>query len=158
MAKSNSEIKERVKALYDIMISENLDELEIDSKEYSVCIKRKGSDDNKSNLQSFINPPAEKISVIGKTKDEIVKSVPEEKGDTIKSPITGIFYRSAAPSTPPFVSEGDIIDIGKTLCIIEAMKVMNEVKALFKVKIVKILVENSKPVSSEQDLFKIEKV
>jgi biotin carboxyl carrier protein len=57
-----------------------------------------------------------------------------------------------------FVKEGDIVDSGKTLCIVEAMKVMNEIKATEKAKIVKVLVENGQPITSQQDLFVIEKM
>jgi Biotin carboxyl carrier protein len=76
-------------------------------------------------------------------------------GETIQSPITGVFYRAASPSSPPFAKEGDVVDPGKTLCIVEAMKVMNEIKAENRIKIIKILVENGKPITASQDLFVI---
>ena len=57
-----------------------------------------------------------------------------------------------------FVKEGDVVDVGKTLCIIEAMKVMNEIKATEKVKILKILVENGSPITTGQSLFSVEKL
>ncbi len=79
-------------------------------------------------------------------------------GDTIKSPIMGVFYRAPSPTSSSFVKEGDVVAPGKTLCIVEAMKVMNEIKAEVKMKIVKILVENGNPVTAGQDLFVIEKV
>ena len=69
-----------------------------------------------------------------------------------------MFYQAPSPSSPVFAKVGDVIDTGKTLCIVEAMKVMNEIKATFKVKIIKVLVENGAPVNSGQDLFEIEKV
>jgi biotin carboxyl carrier protein len=69
-----------------------------------------------------------------------------------------VFYKSPVPSSPVFVNEGDIVDIGKTVCIIEAMKVMNEIKATFRAKILKVLAENGKSVDSGQDLFEVEKV
>ena len=57
-----------------------------------------------------------------------------------------------------FVKEGDVVEVGSTLCIIEAMKVMNEIKATDKVKIIKILIENGQSVNSQQDLFVVEKI
>lgn len=75
----------------------------------------------------------------------------------IKSPMQGIFYRAASPSSPPFVKEQDEIREGAVLCMIEAMKVFNEVKAEFGLKVVKILVENGKPVKAGQDILLVEK-
>jgi acetyl-CoA carboxylase biotin carboxyl carrier protein len=73
-----------------------------------------------------------------------------------KSPMVGMFYRSSKPSEPPFVSEGDSVEKGQVLCIIEAMKVMNEIKSERKGKVVKILAENGHPVEYGQHLFVIE--
>jgi acetyl-CoA carboxylase biotin carboxyl carrier protein len=144
-------IKSKVKSLYEIMRDEKIQELEINSKDYSICIKRKDKNENKQ-------PVVLKKQEIAET---IVSSDKSEKtptlGETIKSPITGIFYKSPSPSAPVYVDEGSIAESGKVVCIIEAMKVMNEIKAPFKAKILKILVENGKPVNSGQDLFEVEK-
>ncbi len=68
----------------------------------------------------------------------------------------GVFYRSSSPQSPPLAKEGDVVAQGATLCIIEAMKVMNEIKSETRCKVVKILVENGKPVTKGQDLFHVE--
>ena len=73
-----------------------------------------------------------------------------------KSPMVGMFYRSSKPTEPPLVKEGDQVEVGQVLCIIEAMKVMNEIKSTKKGKIVKIFVENGLPVEFGQALFVIE--
>jgi len=78
-------------------------------------------------------------------------------GDTVKSPIVGTFYRSPDPDSDPFVQVGDTIVEGETLCIIEAMKIMNEIEAEFSGTVNKILVEDGKPVEFDQPLFIIEK-
>lgn len=78
-------------------------------------------------------------------------------GDTVKSPIVGTFYRSPDPESDPFVQVGDTIAKGETLCIIEAMKIMNEIEAEFSGTVNKILVEDGKPVEFDQPLFIIEK-
>jgi len=78
-------------------------------------------------------------------------------GPVIKSPMVGTFYRAPSPTSPPFVNAGDVIKEGQTLCIIEAMKLMNEVKAEQAGKIVKILAENGHPVEFDQVLFELER-
>lgn len=78
-------------------------------------------------------------------------------GTPIKSPMMGIFYRASSPSSPPFCKEGDAIKPGQVICMIEAMKVFNEIKADFAGTVVKVLVENGKPVKSGQDLFIIQR-
>ncbi|MBN1793752.1 MAG: acetyl-CoA carboxylase biotin carboxyl carrier protein [Candidatus Omnitrophica bacterium] len=74
----------------------------------------------------------------------------------IKSPMVGTFYRAPAPDAPPFVETGQDVDVGQSVCIIEAMKLMNEVKSDYKGKIVKLLVENGEPVEYNQPLFLIQ--
>ena len=75
---------------------------------------------------------------------------------TIKSPMIGTFYRSASPDKPAFVSPGDDIDPGKVVCIIEAMKLFNEIESEIKGRIVKVLVEDASPVEFDQPLFLVE--
>ena len=84
--------------------------------------------------------------------------VDDEKGnfDEIKSPMVGTFYSSPSPQDDPFIKVGDNVTVGQTLCIIEAMKLMNEIKAEKSGKIAKILVENADPVEYNQALFYIE--
>jgi len=74
----------------------------------------------------------------------------------IKSPMVGTFYRSAGPDKPPFVKIGDTVDVGSKVCIIEAMKLFNEIESELKGKIVKVLVEDASPVEYDQPLFLIE--
>lgn len=74
----------------------------------------------------------------------------------IKSPMVGTFYRSSSPDKPPFVKIGDAVDAGTPVCIIEAMKLFNEIESDVKGKIVKILVEDASPVEYDQPLFMVE--
>ena len=78
---------------------------------------------------------------------------PLPAGTAVKSPMMGIFYRAPSPSSPPFCKEGDQVKPGHVICMIEAMKVFNEIKAEHPCTIVKCLVENGKPVKSGQDLI-----
>jgi acetyl-CoA carboxylase biotin carboxyl carrier protein len=75
---------------------------------------------------------------------------------TVDSPMVGMFYRSPSPSDPPFVEEGDRIELGQTLCLIEAMKLFNELKADREGVVRRILVENGAPVEFGQPLFELE--
>ena len=86
-------------------------------------------------------------------KQEEVKE--EVEGEVITSPMVGTFYKSSAPGNPPFVAEGQSVSSGETLCIIEAMKLMNEVKAHKNCTIVKILVEDGELVKKGDKLFVI---
>jgi acetyl-CoA carboxylase biotin carboxyl carrier protein len=92
----------------------------------------------------------------GPTAAESQKAMDESKYITIKSPMIGTFYRSASPDKPFFVNVGDEIKQGQVLCIIEAMKLFNEIEAETSGKIVKVLVDNSTPVEYDQPLFLIE--
>ncbi|MCB0532113.1 MAG: acetyl-CoA carboxylase biotin carboxyl carrier protein [Lewinellaceae bacterium] len=75
---------------------------------------------------------------------------------TIKSPMVGTFYRSASPEKPPFTKVGEMIEVGDTVCIIEAMKLFNEIESDLKGKVVKVLVEDASPVEYDQPLFLLE--
>jgi len=85
-------------------------------------------------------------------------AAPAVSGDTINSPMIGTFYASPSPESPAFVKVGDTVKAGQALCILEAMKIMNEVEAEFDCKIVKILVEDSSPVEYDMPLFLVEKL
>ena len=87
---------------------------------------------------------------------EVQKGKDESKYQTIKSPMIGTFYRSSSPDKPVFVNVGDEIKQGQVLCIIEAMKLFNEIESEVSGKIVKVLVDNSTPVEYDQPLFLIE--
>ncbi|MEQ1919601.1 MAG: acetyl-CoA carboxylase, partial [Elusimicrobiota bacterium] len=80
-------------------------------------------------------------------------AAPAPAGTAVKSPMMGIFYRAPSPSSPPFCKEGEVVKPGHVICMIEAMKVFNEIKAEYPCTIVKYLVENGKPVKSGQDLI-----
>lgn len=99
-------------------------------------------------------PPEEK-----KVPKEIMEEEKIEKKKNllpIKAPMVGTFYRASAPDAPPYVKEGDIIKKGQVVCIIEAMKLMNEIESEIDGKVVQILVKNAQPVEYGQELFLIE--
>jgi acetyl-CoA carboxylase biotin carboxyl carrier protein len=143
-------LKEKVTALYKLMKAEKLEELEIKEDDFYLHMKRKGKICPAAHLPQSAFQPA--------VAPETVPDAAESSGQSVKSPINGILYRAPSPTSLPFVKEGDVIDAGKTLCIIEAMKVMNEIKADGRLKILKMLVENGKSVNANQDLFLVERV
>lgn len=145
-------LKKQVGALFELMKSENLEELELKDKDLHVHLKRKG----RKTKQQVIEVPVQQAPQQEAAAQQAAANGAAPAGETVKSPITGVFYRAPSPAMPPFVKEGDFADAGKTMCIVEAMKVMNEIKAEKRIKIIKILVENGKPVTSGQDLFVIE--
>lgn len=152
-AKENN-LEEKVKSLYEVMQQEKVEEIRVNSDDMKLHIRRKNYSRPVQKVAQVV--PVQQVQQEDKTGASQQQVV---SGDsTIKSPITGVFYRSPSPTSPMFVKEGDVVETGKTLCIIEAMKVMNEVKATERAKIVKVLVENGQPITSQQDLFVIEKM
>lgn len=105
-------------------------------------------------------PPApvapEPVATAAVAPAETAAPAKEAAGDTIKSPIIGTFYRKPSPDKPNFVEVGDRVNEGDTLCVIEAMKLFNEIEAEMSGTIVKILVEDSTPVEFDQPLFVID--
>jgi acetyl-CoA carboxylase biotin carboxyl carrier protein len=150
----NAACNSDISALYEMMLEDNLEELEINSGDTKVYIRRKGAATVAvAAPQQVACAPAQAAPVAA----PVAAAEQPSLGETVKSPIIGVFYRSSSPGAAPFSSEGDVVAPGKTLCIVEAMKVMNEIKADCRMKIVKILVENGKPITAGQDLFVIEK-
>ncbi|MDO5517357.1 MAG: acetyl-CoA carboxylase biotin carboxyl carrier protein [Clostridium sp.] len=115
--------------------------------------------EEKKNVSSEINNIIEKKTEADKEiKKDLNTDVKEEDDDNIKtitSPMVGTFYSKASPESSPFVNEGDVIQKGKVICIIEAMKLMNEIESEFSGKIVKCLVSDGDMVEYGQPLFKI---
>ncbi|NPA58121.1 MAG: acetyl-CoA carboxylase biotin carboxyl carrier protein [Aquificae bacterium] len=120
-------------------------------------------------IRQYIGPKKEIIASspqpVIEVKEEIKAPSPvdvevseKQKYHVIKSPLVGTFYRAPSPGAPPFVEEGDMVSKGQVLCIIEALKVMNEIESDVNGRVVKILVENGQPVEYGQELFYIEPV
>lgn len=113
-----------------------------------------------SKLTNNTNPPSLSVTtapVVQETKIE--KEKPAESTENlvvIKSPIVGTFYISSAPDAPPYVNVGDIVKPGQVVCIVEAMKLMNEIESDVAGKIVKILAKNEDPIEYNQELFLVE--
>ena len=135
---------ERLKKIIKFMDENNLAELEIEEEGKRIRLKR-----NVSGVP-IMNPiPLARIE----NKPE---SVVDENIVEIKSPMVGTFYRASSPGAKPYVEAGEIIKPGDVVCIVEAMKLMNEIKAEVGGKVIKIPVDNGEPVEFGQTLFAIE--
>ena len=139
---------------YDEMLRGNLAELEVETAQGKIVLKRAGAG-REGPLHSSSGQVFRRRKTDHEFKEEAVPSAPFA-GKVVSSPIMGIFYRSSSPQSPPFAKEGETVNAGDTLCIIEAMKVMNEIKAESRCKVLKILGENGKPVTKGQALFQVE--
>ncbi|MGB9857071.1 MAG: acetyl-CoA carboxylase biotin carboxyl carrier protein [Dictyoglomaceae bacterium] len=132
-----------IKEIIQLFTQTNLVELVLEDGSIKLVLRRS------DNVNVNISTP------ISSTPEEN-KSIEREDGHYITAPLVGVFYRAPAPGAPPFVNEGDLVEVGQTLCIIEAMKLMNEIKSNIRGRIKKILVENGQAVEYGQKLFLIE--
>lgn len=144
----------KVKKLIEMLENSNLEEIEIKEGEESVrLVKSHGV--TPVAAQSFILPQEASVQTsedINQEDKEIIK-----EGNLINSPMVGTFYASASPGAKPFISVGDQISEGDVVCIVEAMKMMNEIKSEFSGTVLSVNVENSEPVEYGQPLFEISK-
>ena len=148
--KSGSKPTERVEELLELMNEQNLLELEISDGESEVKLSK----------QSFVPAAPARVHHAAPVAPSAAApaAAPAEKGTPIKSPLAGVFYRAPSPSAPSFVKEGDVVTPERVLCIVEAMKVLNEINAGVNGRITRIMLENGKPVSSGQVIFYVEPV
>lgn len=132
----------------------NLNEITLESEGVKLVLKKEKT----VKVESIqVQQPVVQQHVNVVEESEVVEESKEHLGeDFILAPMVGTFYRASAPGNPNFVEEGDEVVLGETLCIIEAMKLMNEVKSTRKCKIVKILVEDGQIVKKGDKLFVIE--
>ena len=146
-------IKE-IKEMINLMNENNLLELEIEREGMRIRLK-KTSPAGESSLSGPIVIEKQEVtpgyhSVEQKPVEALSKSI------EIKAPMVGTFYRAPSPEAPPYVEAGQLVDSGQVICIIEAMKLMNEIKSEVKGKIIEILVDNAEPVEFGQPMFLIE--
>ena len=146
----------KVKKLIELLEESGIAEIEIHEGEESVRINRGGS---APLPQTVVNVPSVDASSSLKTQlstnENSSSDDYSDEGEVITAPMVGIFYSSPSPDQPPFVNKGQNIKTGDVLCIIEAMKIMNQIEADIDGKLVRVLVENGDPVEYGQPLFVI---
>ena len=146
----------KVKKLIELLEESGIAEIEIHEGEESIRISR---GESAPLPQTMVNvPPADASSSLKtqlSTNENSSSDDYSDEGEVITAPMVGIFYSSPSPDQPPFINKGQNIKTGDVLCIIEAMKIMNQIEADIDGKLVRILVENGDPVEYGQPLFVI---
>ena len=165
-------LENNIKKLIKILEESKVDELEISTfwGKQKIKIRKNTAQSMERNIELIQSTPASaivntpnitaNITVENEQEKELVKveeqnivSKTYENTDTIKAPLVGTYYQSSKPETPPFILEGDIIKVGQVICIIEAMKIFNEIESEVSGKVVKILIKDGTPVEYDQDLI-----
>ena len=165
-------LENNIKNLIKILEESKVDELEISTfwGKQKIKIRKNAVQSMDKNIELIQSTPASaivntpnvtaNIPVANEQEKELVKveeqnivSKTDENTETIKAPLVGTYYQSSKPETPPFILEGDIIKAGQVICIIEAMKIFNEIESEVSGKVVKILIKDGTPVEYDQDLI-----
>ena len=157
-----------IQQLIDFISQSGLDEVNIETNDLKISVKRYGSGAPSASVLApnapvpVIPPPVVSTPPTVPAAAPATATGPAKAAAdnylTIKSPMIGTFYRSSNPETPSFVEIGDSVSEGKVVCIIEAMKLFNEIESEVSGRIVKVLVENATPVEYDQPLFLVEPI
>lgn len=158
-----------IQELIEFINQTGLEEVNIETDKFKVSVKRSAVHAISAQPMQYtqqVAPPMQMVqqpqpqaptnTQVEAKKEETPQAANTGNYITIKSPMIGTFYRSSNPETPAFVNVGDSIKEGNAICIIEAMKLFNEIESDVSGKIVKVLVENATPVEYDQPLFLIE--
>lgn len=157
----------QIQELIKMINKSNIGEVTIEEKGFKLTIKQK-----EDAVQQFVSAPLQPQQYASQPplpQQPVSSSAPAAEKPkaaepaasnliTIKSPMIGTFYRSSSPDKPSFINVGDEIEIGKVVCIIEAMKLFNEIESEVKGKVVKVLAEDASPVEYDQPLFLVEPI
>ena len=150
-----------IQDLVKMVNKSNITELSIEEKDFKITIKQKEERVVAAAPVQVYQQPAPVQAAPASAPAPAASGVAPQKQEadnliTIKSPMIGTFYRKPAPGKPNFVEEGDEVRSGKVVCVIEAMKLFNEIESEVNGRIVKILVEDASPVEYDQPLFMVE--
>ncbi|MEX0608295.1 MAG: acetyl-CoA carboxylase biotin carboxyl carrier protein [Balneolaceae bacterium] len=151
-----------IKNILNLISESEVDEVSIEEGDFKIKVKKTGTIEQVTYAQPVAQqqpaPPQPSAPPTASEQTESVQATePNVDGETVKSPIVGTYYEAPSPESPNFIKEGDKVKVGQTLCIVEAMKIMNEIDAEFSGTVQKILVNNAQPVEYDQPLFIIKK-
>ncbi len=155
--KISKQIIASAKELIDLIGADDVEEVEIERKLFGrgrIRIVR--ASQQAPIVQTLAAPPASASAPVDVPKTEDAISEDDGRYHTLRSPMVGMFYQSPNPEAPPYAAEGDEVARGQTLCIIEAMKIMNEIECDVNGRVVRVLVENAVPVEYNTPLFLID--
>lgn len=151
-----------LKALVKIITDTDITEFEMENAEEKIVIKR---GPEKEYVQFAAAPaaplaaaPAPVAMAAPVAGAAAAPAVADDKYETINSPIVGSFYRKPSPEAPPFVEVGSVVEAGQAVCLVEAMKMFNEIEAEFRCKIIEILKSDAGPVEFGEPLFRVERL
>ena len=148
----------KIKTLIDLLEQSGISELEVKEGEESVRIARHPTGAN-APIMTYAPPPAlpaMPAAAPAAAAPAAAPAKPASKGHAVKSPMVGTFYRAPSPGAKPFVEVGQTVKQGQTLCIIEAMKMLNQIESDVSGTVTEILSENGQPVQFDQPLFMVE--
>jgi acetyl-CoA carboxylase biotin carboxyl carrier protein len=150
-----------LKMLIKMVTETDITEFELENADDKIVIKRgtavPAPQYQMAQAAPFAYAPAAPAAAVPAAPAAAPAAAAKEEGEEITSPIVGTFYRAPAPDAPPYVEVGQIVEKGEVLCIVEAMKLMNEIEAEYRCKIVRICKENAQPVEYGDQLFIVEK-
>jgi len=152
-----------IKTLIKMVTETDITEFEMESAEEKILIKRGKAQEVVHMTAPVAYAPAAAVAapvsaIAAPAAAPASAPVASSKYEAITSPIVGTFYQAASPESEPYVKVGSIVEKGQTFCIVEAMKLMNEIEAEFKCKVVEIVKENAKPVEFGEPLFLVERL
>lgn len=150
-----------VKNIINLISDSDVDEVSIEEGDFKIKVKKR-SDSAMQTVQYQVPPQQQQVPVAPAPSVSPLPAKSAESGDksdgiVINSPIVGTFYEAASPDSDPYVKVGDKVKEGQTLCIVEAMKIMNDIESEFSGTILEIIAENGSPVEFDQPLFIIKK-
>jgi acetyl-CoA carboxylase biotin carboxyl carrier protein len=149
---------ENIKELIKLFSESNIANLKIKDGEVSVSLDKNSKPEVKTQEVVTKVEPKVEAEVKETQTTSTSNSSSNENATFITSPMVGTFYKAPSPESPSFVEVGDVVRKGQKICILEAMKIMNELEAEFDCKILEILVENTSAVEYDMPLFKVEKL
>jgi len=153
--------QKEIKELIEFLIEKDIAEFELERGDVKVRIKRASEPVHAPPAVSYFAAPPAPLDASAPppaappATPKEPEPVPEEPLHMVKSPIVGTFYESPSPGSPPFVKPGDIVEVGQLLCIVEAMKLMNEIESDVAGEVLKKLIANGQPIEYGQELFAI---
>ena len=150
-----------VKKILDMIAESDVNEVSIEEGDFKIKVKKSADVEHVTYSQPVAAQPSLPAQVAPSTQQTIAAETTtptQTVGETVKAPIVGTYYQSPSPDSDPFIKIGDSVSKGQTLCIIEAMKIMNEIEAEFGGVIKEMHVSDGTPVEFDQPLFVIEKV
>lgn len=147
---------ESIKELIELISKSAIDEFELEAEGFKVAMRKLSAAARPAPVTVQAEPaPAPAAPAPAAESKAPAK---DDRFVQITAPMVGTFYRAPAPDAEPYVKVGDIVEVGQTLCIIEAMKLMNEIESEVRGRVTEILVENAQPVEYGQPLFVLEKL